>query len=51
MTELMFYIAQRKKELHRLLAIDKALRADPYDNVARLIELEKVERIMERGTK
>ena len=43
------YIAQRKKEINKMLAIDKAIKADPYDNIARLKEVEKIEKIILKG--
>jgi len=49
--EVLNYIAQRKEEILRMLAIDHAIKADPYDNVARLKELEKVEKIIKLNQK
>ena len=49
--EVLNYIAQRKKEILRMLEIDKKIGADPYDNVARLKELEKVEKIINQKSK
>lgn len=39
------YITKRKKEIRRMLEIDKKIGADPYDDVARLKEIEKIEKI------
>jgi len=46
--EILDYIAQRKKEILRMLEIDRTIGADPYDDVARLKELEKVEKILRK---
>jgi len=46
--EVLNYIAQRKEEIMRMLKIDRKIGADPYDNVARLKELEKVEKIINK---
>jgi len=43
------YIARRKKEIGAMLETDKAIGADPYDNVARLKEVEKIEKIIRKG--
>lgn len=42
------YIDQRKKEIFKMLEIDHSLGADPYDNVARLKELEKIEKVLRK---
>ena len=42
------YIAQRKEEILGMLEIDRQIGADPYDNVARLKELKKVEKIINK---
>ena len=44
--EVLNYIAQRKEEILGMLKIDRKIGADPYDNVARLKELERVEKII-----
>ena len=45
------YIVTRKKEILRMLEIDRKIGADPYDNVARLKELKKVEKIINQNSK
>ena len=47
--EVLNYIEKRKEELLGLLKIDRKIGADPYDNVARLKELEKVEKIINKN--
>ncbi len=47
--EVLNYIAQRKEEILGMLKIDRKIGADPYDNVARLKELEKVEKIINKN--
>ena len=49
--EVLSYIAQRKEEILGMLKVDKKIGADPYDNVARLKELEKVEKIINQKSK
>lgn len=49
--EVLNYIAKRKKEILGMLEIDRKIGADPYDNVARLKELEKVEKIVKQKPK
>lgn len=39
------HIAKRKREIKELIAIDKKLKADPYDDVGKLKELENAEKI------
>lgn len=46
--EVLNYIAQRKEEILGMLRIDRKIGADPYDNVARLKELKKVEKIIQK---
>lgn len=46
--EVLNYIAKRKEEILEMLKIDRKIGADPYDNVARLKELEKVEKIINK---
>ena len=46
--ETLDYIAKRKDEILRLIRIDREIKADPYDNVARLKELEGVEKIIRK---
>lgn len=46
--EALDYIAQRKEEILRMLEIDREVEADPYDDVARLKELERVEKIIKQ---
>ena len=45
-TQTLDYIAQRKREILEMLAIDRAIKADPYDNLARLKEVERIEKIL-----
>jgi hypothetical protein len=47
----MDYIAQRKGEILRILEIDRRVGADPYDDVARLKELERIEKIIKQKPK
>ena len=49
--EVLNYIAQRKEEILGMLKIDRKIGADPYDNVARLKELERVEKIIKQKFK
>ena len=49
--EVLNYIAKRKEEILEMLKIDRKIGADPYDNVARLKELEKVEKIINQKSK
>jgi len=49
--EVLNYIVQRKEEILRMLKIDKKIGADPYDDVARLKELERVEKIIKQKSK
>ena len=49
--EVLNYIAQRKEEILGMLKIDRKIDADPYDNVARLKELERVEKIINQQSK
>ena len=49
--EVLNYIVQRKEEILGMLKIDRQIGADPYDNVARLKELEKVEKIINQKSK
>jgi hypothetical protein len=49
--EVLDYIAQRKEEILRMLEIDRKIGADPYDDVARLKELERVEKIIKQKPK
>ena len=44
--ETLNYIAQRKREILKMLAIDRDIKADPYDNLARLKEVEKIEKVL-----
>lgn len=44
--EILDYLIQRKREIIKMLAIDKRINADPYDDVARLREVEAVEKII-----
>jgi len=44
--ETLDYIAQRKRKILKMLAIDRAIKADPYDNLARLKEVERIERVL-----
>lgn len=46
--EIMDYIAERKEQILRLIEIDYKIRADPYDNFARLKEVEKIEKILKQ---
>jgi len=46
--EALNYIARRRKEILRMLEIDHKIRADPYDNLARLKEVEKIEKILKQ---
>ena len=39
------YIEKRKAEIEAMLVLDREIKADPYDNVARLIEVEKFEKV------
>ena len=43
------YITQRKKEIHAMLKIDESISADNYDNIARLKEVEKIEKIIRKN--
>jgi len=47
--EVLDYTAQRKEEILRMLEIDRKIGADPYDDVARLKELERVEKIIKQN--
>jgi len=49
--EVLSYITQRKEQILRMLKIDKKIGADPYDDVARLKELERVEKIIKQKSK
>jgi len=49
--EVLNYIAQGKEKILGMLKTDSELGADPYDNVARLKELEKVEKIINQKLK
>lgn len=44
--EISAYLAQRKREILEMLEIDKRIKADPYDDVARLREVEAMEKII-----
>ncbi len=44
--ETLDYIAQRKREILKMLAIDRTIKADPYDNIARLKEVERIEKVL-----
>jgi len=46
MTKTLTYISRRKKEILRMLEIDKSINADSYDNIARLKEVEKIEKVL-----
>ncbi len=46
--EILTYIAQRKEQILFWLSLDRDIGADPYDNVARLKELELVEKIINK---
>ena len=46
--EVLNYIALRKEEIFGMLKTDRKIGADPYDNVARLKELERVEKIINK---
>lgn len=41
-------ISKRKKEILKMLKIDHKIGADPYDNVARLKEVERIEKILKQ---
>ncbi len=45
----MDYIRERKVEIYELIRTDHKIKADAYDNVARLKEVEKIERIVKTG--
>ena len=42
------YLEQRKKVIKEMIKTDHKIGADPYDNVARLKEVEKVEKIIKQ---
>ena len=44
----MDYLEQRKKQILEMIATDHCIGADPYDNVARLKEVEKMERVLKK---
>ena len=44
--ETLDYIARRKREILKMLTIDHAIKADPYDNLARLKEVERIEKVL-----
>jgi hypothetical protein len=46
MEEILAYIGALKKQIYQALETDKAIKADPYDNVARLKICEKIERFI-----
>jgi hypothetical protein len=41
-------ISKRKKEILRMIEIDLKIGADPYDNLARLKEVERIEKILKQ---
>lgn len=47
--EVLDYIAKRKEEILEILKVDRKIGADPYDDVARFKELEKVEKIIRKN--
>ena len=49
--EVLNYIAHRRKEILMMLEIDRIVGADPYDDVARLKELEGIEKILKQKRK
>lgn len=46
MKEVLKYINQLKKEINKRLAIDYSIKADPYDNIARMKICEKIEKFI-----
>jgi len=42
------YIEKRKKEIHDMLAIDRQINAENYDDIARLKEVEKIEKVLKK---
>jgi len=45
------YISQRKQEILKMIETDHKIDADPYDNVARLKEIEKIQKILKRKSR
>ena len=43
------YISERKQEIYELIHTDHKIQADTYDNVARLREVQKIEKIKKRS--
>ena len=43
------HIVKRKQEIYEMLRIDKAIKADTYDNVARLREVQKIEKLLRKS--
>lgn len=43
------HIAERKMELYAAIERDHRIDTDPYDNVARLKEVEKVEKLIQEN--
>ena len=44
--QLQNYIRKRKAEIWSMIEIDHEIKADPYDDVARVREVEKIEKII-----
>lgn len=42
------YITRRKQEILKMIDIDHKIKADAYDDVARLKEVEKIEKILKQ---
>lgn len=49
LTTLNNYIDKRKKEIQKLLELDHEIKADPYENIARLKEVLAIEKIIRKG--
>ncbi len=48
-TTLTNYLEKRKKEIEKLLEIDRKIGADPYENIAKLKEVLAIEKIIRKG--
>ena len=46
MEELLAYIKRRKNEIIKMIEIDRAIEADTYENIARLKEIEVIEKLI-----
>lgn len=48
MKEVLNYIRELKREINKSLQVDYEIKADPYDNIARLKVCEKIEKFIKK---